>query len=92
MNRRRFFGALAGLAVVPSAEAISITESTWRFAQFGDSAPTAPPITGLDVSAAGVYVSNSSPVPLGAPGERYVVMGWVYTKGGWEEVRCLTGN
>jgi hypothetical protein len=40
----------------------------------------------------GDVVKNESPVELGPDGERYIVYGRVFTKDGWVEMRCLTGN
>jgi hypothetical protein len=40
----------------------------------------------------GEYIVNEEPIERGQPGRRYMVVGWVFTKDGWEEVRCLTGN
>jgi hypothetical protein len=40
----------------------------------------------------GDFVRNESPVELGEEGSRYIVVGNVFTKDGWKEVRCLTGN
>jgi hypothetical protein len=40
----------------------------------------------------GEFFSNTEQEGRGPLGHRYVVIGWVFTKYGWEEVRCLTGN
>jgi hypothetical protein len=82
VNRRHFFGALAGLAIAPAANAIPtetpVVESVSRFAEF---------------MSPGMYVFNASPLEQGPIGLRYIVSGWVINQEGeWEEVRCLTGN
>jgi hypothetical protein len=44
------------------------------------------------VQVEGDFVRELNPVELGEDGSRYIVVGYVLTKDGWEEVRCLTGN
>lgn len=43
-------------------------------------------------SELGTVMWSKAPVECGPVGMRYVVLGLVCTKDGWEEVRCLTGN
>jgi hypothetical protein len=40
----------------------------------------------------GDFVRNSAPSELGSASSKYVIFGWIYLSGGWEECRFLTGN
>lgn len=59
-----------------------------------DGMGTAAPTSG--VWAQGDEVRNSAPSELGAPGSKYVVIGWICTASGtpgtWMQMRVLTGN
>jgi hypothetical protein len=56
-------------------------------------ATTAAPTTGT--YQRGDFIRNSSPSESGAPGSKYVILGWscvtAGTPGTWVECRCLTG-
>jgi hypothetical protein len=51
-----------------------------------------PELLGSAGRQVGELVRNEAPQETGEEGDRYIVVGWVLTKDGWEEVRCLTGN
>lgn len=57
-------------------------------------AATATPTAGMH--ATGDFVRNSNPVEAGAPGSKYLVIGWMCTAGGapgtFLPCRVLTGN
>lgn len=59
-----------------------------------DGAMTAAP-TGGDWTR-GDFVTNSAPAEAGAPGSKYVILGWVCVASGapgtWNECRALTGG
>lgn len=64
------------------------------YIQAATNAATAAPTTGT--YSVGDMVRNSAPSELGAPGSKYVVLGWVCvtagTPGTFLQCRALTGN
>lgn len=63
-----------------------------EFVQWGEyylSVASKPTRTDLPV---GTKARNSAPAEAGTAPNKYVVIGWVYTAGGWLDQRTLTGN
>jgi hypothetical protein len=82
LNRRHFFGALAGLAAALAPQVASGTSLDF------------PPLGYKRLQIYRWYFSNENPVELGVVGERYIVAGylWLPEEGRYEELRVRTGN